>query len=76
MKSMAICAAISAIFICEGMNERTLISVGRGNLFGQTENSKKENITDSSNFMEINENVLNKRGQNQTSNIGELIWKN
>lgn len=76
MKSMARCVAVGAIFICEEMNERTPILVGRDNLLRQTGNSEKGNIAGASDFVKINENVLNKRGQKQTSNIGELIWKN
>lgn len=79
MKKVTICAAVSAIFVCEDMSEKTSISVEQDNLSEQSGNFEKvvsRKVTVDSDFAEINEKVSNKCSWKSALKIGELIWKN
>ena len=80
MKKVTICAAIGAIFICEGMHEKTAISMEQDNPSKQTGNFEKvicKGVAVDSDFIELNGNCVNECEQGFIQNIGsEQIWKN
>ena len=80
MKKIAICVAIGAISMCEGLDEMPSISSRQNSLFKQTKSFEKaiyKNTTIDSDFIEFNEDSLNKGGKKLLSNVEmELVWKN
>ena len=69
-----------ANFMCKGMDEMPSISSRQNSLFKQTKSFEKaiyKNTTIDSDFIEFNEDSLNKGGKKLLSNVEmELVWKN